>query len=154
LLCILQKTNGEVKLGFNGDLYAQASAGATTEIVEALSTESYTCTETSLTDIPELTLTKPDITNGKCINSFSLLCSNSISMIVKQVNMLDNDVVVAGGEEEQYGNTAKSLAAGVSVSNADGHTLKLQCRTGAGGTVTIQFNADQNISLLSCLGVG
>jgi len=137
-----------------GAFAAAPSGGATAETVSATITSTFTSSSTSLVDLTGLTLTKPDITNGKCISSYTLIVQNDTSLKVKQINLLDNDVIVTGGEVEQYTATTKGMLSGSAVSDADGNTLKLQGRTGSSGEISVIYNADQNIPLLSCLGVG
>jgi len=133
---------------------AVSAGGATAETVSATITSSWTTTNSALTDVTGMTLTKPDITDGKCMSDFCCVVKNSLSLATKTLVLVDDDVVITGGEVEQHTNTAKGLMSGGAASDADGNTLKLQAAAGGGGTLEVNYQSGWNIPLLSCLGVG
>jgi len=136
--------------------WTTASGGATVETVSATITSSWTSTSSSFVDVTGMTLTKPDITDGKCITNFTCIMKNSISLQVKALVLVDeNDTVLTGGDVEQHTNTAKGMLSGGATSDADGEITKLQAKAGGGGgTIEITYESGVAIPLLCTLGVG
>jgi len=137
-------------------IWASVSASPTTETVSATITSSWTSTSSSFVDVTGMTLTKPDITDGKCITNYTCIMKNSISLQVKALVLVDeNDVVLTGGDVEQHTNTAKGMLSGGATSDADGEITKLQAKAGGGGgTIEINYDSGVAIPLLCTLGVG
>ena len=140
--------------GSNPNWETVSAGGATVESVSAALSSSFSTSNTSLTDITGMSITKPNITDGKVMTSFQIVFYNDTTDYGKQLNMIDNTTVVCGGEVQQVTDGLQTPFSGSAVSSADGTTLKLQCSAPSGNTVTIRFEANVSLGILCCLGVG
>jgi len=132
---------------------AAAGGGATTAIVESRNTSSQTSTDTSFVDLTDLSITKPDITDGKCHTTFEATIDDNTANEQVYICIEDNGAVVS---VNGCITTSATLEFPLSISDdslADGNTAVAQMKV-SGGTGRVAFSTDQWVAKISSFGVG
>jgi len=139
--------------GSNPNWETVSAGGATVEIVEVRKTASFTTSDTDFDDVTDMSLTKPDITDGKCMATCEATCDNSLVAEGTAFGLDDNGTVVA----------VNSLVASLGsedpvtladVSDADGNTLQAVLRSHSAGTSRILYESGKFEPKISVMGVG
>ena len=129
--------------------------GATVSGAEAVTSATVSTTSTSFVDVTNLTLTKPDITDGKCTSTATFNAYNSTS--TSTIFELDDDgTQVALGmtqEDAASANYANLRCTLIDISDADGATLKVRFKVD-GGTGVCYQSTSYSIPKLVSFGVG
>ena len=130
--------------------------GATVEIVEQSQSGSFTTTSTTAVDITSFTITKPDITDGKCFTFATFAGYNDDNSTTNTYFLDDNGSNVAVGMTQEDGGSggyANNNISLVDLSVADGNTAKIKMLVSA-GTGSCYGNNTYTIPKLVAFGVG
>jgi len=131
-----------------------AGGGATVEIVEAIITATFTTTSTTFVDITDLSLTKPDITDGKCMAMCEGTIDTNTAANAANFGLDDNGTVVSVNTCISGGTQLDSFPASIAdVSDADGNTYQAVLKAN-NATARILYDDDKYEPKLSVLGVG
>jgi len=131
-----------------------AGGGATVEIVEVRPTASFSTSSTTFVDITGMSLTKPDITDGKCM----LVCEGTIdNSSVNEATALglDDNATVVAVQSCVTDNAGLEFPISIAdVSEADGETAKGVLKSHSSGTARILYDSTKYEPKISVLGVG
>ena len=128
--------------------------GATVETASETITSDFSSSSTTYTDITDWTLTKPDITDGKCITSaFCAFEGNTLNHNISLVMEDDGAIVSRIQGTIKAVNTTQPFGSISDVSNSDGTTIQMQTKI-SGGTLQIRSVADNTVPKLVSFGVG
>ena len=130
--------------------------GATVEIVEQSQSGSFTTTSTTAVDITSFTITKPDITDGKCFTFATFAGYNDDNSTTNTYFLDDNSSNVAVGMTQEDGGSggyANNNISLVDLSDSDGNTAKIKMLVSA-GTGSCYGNNTYTIPKLVAFGVG
>ena len=134
-------------------VWAAASGGATVEIVEVRTSADTSTTSLTFVDITGMSLTKPNITDGKCMLVCEGVIDNSTANQGTAFGLDDNGTTIAVTSCITTSGALEFPASISDVSDADGNTAKGVIKAHA-GTAKIQYTSDVSEPKLSVIGVG
>ena len=139
--------------GSNPNWETVSAGGATVEIVEYRKTATFTTTDTDFADITDMELTKPNITDGKCMATCEGTIDNNTANNGTAIGIDDNGTVVAVNSCITTNAGLEFPIAVADVSDADGNTLQAVIKAHS-QTARILYDAGKYEPKISVIGVG
>ena len=132
-----------------------SGGGATVTTATDVLGSTFSSTSLSFVDITAWTLTKPDITGGKCVTIASCSCTDDGSTSVSIA--IEDDGAITARCETMKSNTTTDDTGGVclsDVSDSDGTTIQMQGRGNGAGTWAVVVDGNLSIPKVNSFAVG